>query len=84
MEYVKNNEIVLNIGFDATSGLQAGQRVHRVQGPLRRRGARHHGARGPGDHVVAIYAAVQNGQGMATPGFAAGLYNTPLADLAQW
>ena len=40
MEYVKNNEIVLNVGFEATSGAEAGQRVHRVQGPLRWHGAR--------------------------------------------
>ena len=45
MEYVKNNEIVLNVGFEATSGAEAGQRVHRVQGALRRRRARDRRAR---------------------------------------
>jgi stringent starvation protein B len=35
-EYVKNGEIVLNISFRCDQLAQAGQRVHRVQGPFRR------------------------------------------------
>ncbi|MFG6468615.1 ClpXP protease specificity-enhancing factor [Roseateles sp. BYS87W] len=63
MEYVSNNEIVLNIGFDATSGLELGNEF--VQFKARFGGV----AREivvPVDHVVAIYAR-ENGQGMAFP-----------------
>jgi len=63
MEYVSNNEIVLNIGFDATSGLDLGNEF--VQFKARFGGV----AREiivPVDHVVAIYAR-ENGQGMAFP-----------------
>jgi len=63
MEYVANNEIVLNIGFDATSGLDLGNDF--VQFKARFGGV----AREiivPVDHVVAIYAR-ENGQGMAFP-----------------
>lgn len=62
-EYVKNNEIVLNIGFDATSGLKLGNEF--IEFKARFGGA----ARDivvPVDHVVAIYAR-ENGQGMAFP-----------------
>jgi stringent starvation protein B len=62
-EYVKNNEIVLNIGFDATSGLKLGNDF--IEFKARFGGA----ARDivvPVDHVVAIYAR-ENGQGMAFP-----------------
>ena len=62
-EYVKNNEIVLNIGFDATSGLDLGNEF--IQFKARFGGV----AREiivPVDHVVAIYAR-ENGQGMAFP-----------------
>ncbi|MFT7721646.1 MAG: ClpXP protease specificity-enhancing factor [Roseateles sp.] len=70
MEYVSNHEIVLNIGFDATSGLDLGNDY--VQFKARFGGV----AREilvPVDHVVAIYAR-ENGQGMAFPAPA------PLAD----
>jgi stringent starvation protein B len=63
MEYVKNNEIVLNIGFEATSGLKLGNEFIEFK-------ARFGGATReivvPVDHVVAIYAR-ENGQGMAFP-----------------
>jgi stringent starvation protein B len=66
-EYVSNNEIVLNIGFDATSGLELGN--EHIQFKARFGGT----AREiivPVDHVVAIYAR-ENGQGMAFPAPAA-------------
>ena len=63
MEYVSYNEIVLNVGFDATSSLELGNEF--VQFKARFGGV----AREiivPIDHVVAIYAR-ENGQGMAFP-----------------
>lgn len=63
MEYVKNNEIVLNVSFEATSGLQLGN--EQVSFRARFGGV----AREiivPIDHVIAIYAR-ENGQGMAFP-----------------
>jgi stringent starvation protein B len=63
VEYVKNNEIVLNASFEATSGLQLGNDVISFK-------ARFGGAPReivvPVDHVIAIYAR-ENGQGMAFP-----------------
>jgi stringent starvation protein B len=63
MEYVKNHEIVLNVGFEATSGLKLGNEFIQFK-------ARFGGASRdivvPIDHVVAIYAR-ENGQGMAFP-----------------
>jgi stringent starvation protein B len=62
-EYVKNNEIVLNVGFEATSGLKLGNEFIEFK-------ARFGGVAReivvPIDHVVAIYAR-ENGQGMAFP-----------------
>ena len=62
-EYVKNNEIVLNVGFEATSGLKLGNDFIEFK-------ARFGGAAReivvPVDHVIAIYAR-ENGQGMAFP-----------------
>jgi stringent starvation protein B len=62
-EYVKNNEIVLNVGFEATSGLKLGNDFIEFK-------ARFGGVAReiivPVDHVVAIYAR-ENGQGMAFP-----------------
>ena len=62
-EYVKNNEIVLNVGFEATSGLKLGNDFIEFK-------ARFGGVAReivvPIDHVVAIYAR-ENGQGMAFP-----------------
>jgi len=63
VEYVKNNEIVLNVGFEATSGLKLGNDYIEFK-------ARFGGVAReiivPVDHVVAIYAR-ENGQGMAFP-----------------
>ncbi|MDP4302872.1 ClpXP protease specificity-enhancing factor [Leptothrix discophora] len=63
MEYVKNHEIVLNVGIDATNGLSLGNEY--VEFKARFGGV----ARDiivPIDHVIAIYAR-ENGQGMAFP-----------------
>jgi stringent starvation protein B len=63
MEYVKNNEIVLNIGFEATSGLKLGNEFIEFKA---RFGGSSRDIVVPVDHVVAIYAR-ENGQGMAFP-----------------
>ena len=62
-EYVKNNEIVLNVGFEATTGLQLGNEFIEFKA---RFGGVSREIRVPVDHVVAIYAR-ENGQGMAFP-----------------
>ncbi|MCM0609214.1 MAG: ClpXP protease specificity-enhancing factor [Ideonella sp. WA131b] len=63
MEYVKNNEIVLNVSFEATSNLRLGNDFIEFK-------ARFGGVTReiivPVEHVVAIYAR-ENGQGMAFP-----------------
>ena len=63
VEYVKNSEIVLNVGFEATSALKLGNDFIEFK-------ARFGGVAReiivPVDHVVAIYAR-ENGQGMAFP-----------------
>lgn len=63
MEYVKNQEIVLNVAFEATSGLRLGNEAIEFK-------ARFGGVAReivvPIDHVIAIYAR-ENGQGMAFP-----------------
>ena len=72
IEYVKNGEIVLNVGFDATSGLQMGNEFIEFKA---RFGGLARDIVVPVDHVVAIYAR-ENGQGMAfpaPPGPAAGM-----------
>ncbi len=63
MEYVKNNEIVLNVGFEATSGLKLGNEFIEFKA---RFGGSSREIVVPVDHVVAIYAR-ENGQGMAFP-----------------
>lgn len=63
MEYVKNNEIVLNVGFEATSGLKLGNDTIEFKA---RFGGVARDIIVPVDHVVAIYAR-ENGQGMAFP-----------------
>ena len=63
MEYVKNNEIVLNVGFEATSGLKLGNDYIEFKA---RFGGVSREIVVPIDHVVAIYAR-ENGQGMAFP-----------------
>ena len=63
MEYVKNNEIVLNVGFEATSNLSLGNEFIEFKA---RFGGVSREIVVPIDHVVAIYAR-ENGQGMAFP-----------------
>ncbi len=62
-EFVKNNEIVLNVGFEATSGLKLGNDYIEFKA---RFGGVARDIVVPVDHVVAIYAR-ENGQGMAFP-----------------
>jgi stringent starvation protein B len=62
-EYVKNNEIVLNIGFEATSSLTLGNEFIEFKA---RFGGKAREILVPISHVIAIYAR-ENGQGMAFP-----------------
>ncbi|MFM7704476.1 MAG: ClpXP protease specificity-enhancing factor [Rubrivivax sp.] len=62
-EYVKNGEIVLNVGFEATSALELGNEFIRFRA---RFGGVARDILVPVDRVVAIYAR-ENGQGMAFP-----------------
>jgi stringent starvation protein B len=62
-EYVKNNEIVLNIGFEATTALKLGNELIEFKA---RFGGTSREIIVPMDHVIAIYAR-ENGQGMAFP-----------------
>jgi stringent starvation protein B len=62
-EYVKNNEIVLNVGFEATSALKLGNEAIEFRA---RFGGSSREIVVPVDHVIAIYAR-ENGQGMAFP-----------------
>ena len=62
-EYVKNNEIVLNIGFDATSSMTLGNEFIEFKA---RFGGTAREILVPISHVIAIYAR-ENGQGMAFP-----------------
>ena len=62
-EYVKNNEIVLNVGFEATSALKLGNDTVEFKA---RFGGHSREIVVPIDHVIAIYAR-ENGQGMAFP-----------------
>ena len=62
-EYVKNNEIVLNVGFEATSALKLGNEAIEFKA---RFGGSSREIVVPIDHVIAIYAR-ENGQGMAFP-----------------
>ncbi|MDP2255999.1 MAG: ClpXP protease specificity-enhancing factor [Polaromonas sp.] len=62
-EYVKNNEIVLNIGFDATSSLKLGNEFIEFKARFAGSGRE---IMVPITHVIAIYAR-ENGQGMAFP-----------------
>ena len=63
MEYVKNNEIVLNVGFEATTALKIGNEAIEFKA---RFGGTSREIVVPVDHVIAIYAR-ENGQGMAFP-----------------
>ena len=62
-EYVKNGEIVLNVGFEATTGLELSN--ERIEFKARFGGSSRD-ISVPVDHVIAIYAR-ENGQGMAFP-----------------
>ena len=62
-EYVKNHEIVLNVGFEATSALKLGNETIEFKA---RFGGASREISVPVDHVIAIYAR-ENGQGMAFP-----------------
>ena len=62
-EYVKNSEIVLNVGFEATSALKLGNELIEFKA---RFGGTSREIAVPIDHVIAIYAR-ENGQGMAFP-----------------
>ena len=62
-EYVKNNEIVLNIGFEATTGLKLGNELIEFKA---RFGGTSREIAVPVGRVIAIYAR-ENGQGMAFP-----------------
>ena len=73
-EYVKNNEIVLNIGFDATSSLTLGNEFIEFKA---RFGGIAREILVPISHVIAIYAR-ENGQGMAFP-----LENAPEGHVAR-
>ena len=63
MEYVKNGEIVLNVGFEATTALELSN--ERIEFKARF-GGTSRDISVPVDHVIAIYAR-ENGQGMAFP-----------------
>jgi stringent starvation protein B len=63
LEYVKNNEIVLNISFEATTGLKLGNDLVEFKA---RFGGTPRAISVPMDRVIAIYAR-ENGQGMAFP-----------------
>ena len=73
-EFVKNNEIVLNISFDATSSLKLGNEFIEFK-------ARFGGVAReivvPIERVIAIYAR-ENGQGMAFPSGPAPVSSGPL------
>ena len=74
-EYVKNNEIVLNVGFEATSALKLGNETIEFKA---RFGGSSREIVVPIDHVIAIYAR-ENGQGMAFP-MPTGEGETPVGD----
>jgi stringent starvation protein B len=77
-EYVKNDEIVLNVGFDATQGLKLGNDAIEFRA---RFGGVARDIAVPIDHVVAIYAR-ENGQGMAFPAPASSVPTAPHAPAA--
>ena len=62
-EYVNNGEIVLNVSYDATSGLQIGNDFVEFKARFGGKPRDIHGSCG---RVIAIYAR-ENGQGMAFP-----------------
>jgi stringent starvation protein B len=68
LEFVKNGEIVLNVGMDATSALRLGNEFIEFKA---RFGGVAREIMVPVTHVIAIYAR-ENGQGMAFPAPAPG------------
>jgi stringent starvation protein B len=72
-EYVKNNEIVLNISFDATSSLKLGNDF--IEFKARFAGSARE-IMVPISRVIAIYAR-ENGQGMAFPLVTSGASHAP-------
>ena len=83
-EYVKNDEIVLNISMDATSALKLGNDFIEFKA---RFGGSAREILVPMGRVVAIYAR-ENGQGMAFPQPAPGMVvrsstTSPLAELSE-
>jgi stringent starvation protein B len=77
-EYVKNNEIVLNVGFEATSALRLGNEFIEFKA---RFGGSSREIMVPVTHVIAIYAR-ENGQGMAFPAPSAEAADAAAADPA--
>jgi stringent starvation protein B len=75
-EHVTNNEIVLNVGFEATSALKLGNETIEFKA---RFGGNSREIVVPVDHVIAIYAR-ENGQGMAFP---IATETTPSSDASQ-
>ena len=78
-EYVKNNEIVLNVGFEATTALKLGNEAIEFKA---RFGGKSREIMVPVDHVIAIYAR-ENGQGMAFPSPASATTPPPTGDRAS-
>ncbi|MFZ1180477.1 MAG: ClpXP protease specificity-enhancing factor [Herbaspirillum sp.] len=83
MQFVKNGEIVLNISFEAASGLMMDNEVISFSA---RFGGVSRNISIPVDRVIAIYAR-ENGQGMAFEAPAAapatGLSSVPIPDKAE-
>ena len=75
-EYVKNNEIVLNVGLEATNALRMGNDFIEFKA---RFGGTAREIVVPVTHVIAIYAR-ENGQGMAFPAPSAGGASAAQAD----
>ena len=73
MEYVKNGEIVLNVGYDATAGMTLGNEYIEFKA---RFGGVPRDIIIPINRVMAIYAR-ENGQGMSFPMSAASDAVTP-------
>jgi len=78
-EYVKNSEIVLNVGFEATSALKLGNEFIEFKA---RFGGSSREIVVPVTHVIAIYAR-ENGQGMAFPAPTAESADAPGAEAGE-
>jgi len=77
LEYVENDEIVLNVGLDATTALRLGNEYlefkARFSGSVRE-------VIVPMDHVLAIFSR-ESGQGMAFPRPEVGFVKPPVAEV---